>query len=744
MILSPAKLSTSYSLTWMITLIVSCLFSLQATAQQRTMQAMALSDGQAVQLNGRLDEPFWQHALPADGFLQQEPNEGAPSTENSFVYVVYDRQYLYIGADLRDSDPSGILGFQKQRDASLQSDDRFMWILDTFNDGRTGYFFEINPAGLMGDGLLGTVFGVNKSWDGIWEARVDRHAEGWSAEIRIPFRTLNFDPANDTWGINFQRTIRRKNEETLWSGHRRNQSLFEPVFAGDLTGLEGMTQGTGLEIKPYGVTSWNYTPAAEDAVTYNADAGFDLTYSITSNLRGSVSMNTDFAEVEVDQRRVNLTRFPLFFPEKRDFFLEGSSVFNFAPRNGANPYFSRRIGLFGGEQIPISYGARLTGQEGLFDVGMLHVRTRSTSVLPGENFTVARVKRNFGEQSSLGMIFTRRASGEFEQAAFAPDRYTLGADLELTTRRFLGTDKNFNFQAFWAWHTKNTFGEGSTDLDRSVRGLRFRYANEPWTVQTSYREFGAFYNPAVGFVSRNGYKRVEPQVNFDPRIRSSDLIRDLNFRAAFETIWSLQNDVLTQGIETTFLGFEFESGDEIGFNYGYAYEVLERDFNIYQDLVIIADDYRFSTWGVEIETASRRNIALFAEAETGAFWTGTRTVFDAGLIVKPTPGLSLTTAWEQNRVDLTQGEFVTNLYRFTGGWQFSPWTAMTSIVQYDDVSELLTLFLRFRWTIRPGNDVFFIFNRNWQNEFAGLNPDRFMLNAFETGAAVKVNYTHRF
>ncbi len=707
------------------------------------MEASRLDGAHRVDLDGRLDEPFWRDAVPAEGFLQQVPSEGLPSSEETQVYVVYDDDHLYLGAMLYDSDPSGILGFQKQRDASLQSDDRFMWILDTFNDGRTGYFFEINPAGLMGDGLLGTTSGVNKSWDGIWEARVHKGEAGWSAEVRIPFRTLNFDPANDTWGINFQRTIRRKNEETLWNGHRRNQSLFEPVFAGDLVGLEGMSQGTGLEIKPYGITSWNNTPARADAVQYTADAGFDLTYSFTTSLRGAVSVNTDFAEVEVDQRRVNLTRFPLVFPERRDFFLEGSSVFDFAPRNGTNPYFSRRIGLSEGNPVPIVAGARVAGQQGAFDIGLLHVRTRSTDALPGEHFSVGRVKRNFGEQSSIGMIATRRSSGEINDAAFAPDRYTLGADLDLTTRRFLGTDKNFNFQAFWVWHNENAFDEVSTDSDRSVRGLRMRYGNEPWTIQSSFRVYGSHYAPAVGFVPRNGYKRVEPQIDFRPLLSGSQAIRELHFRAAFETIWSIDNAVLTRGLETTLLGIEFETGDEIALTFGIANEVLEDAFNIYEDLVIAADTYQFRTVGIGAETATWRRVAGFALASRGAFWSGYRTVYDAGLIVKPTPGLSMTTSWERNEVDLDEGAFSTNLYRFGLGWQFSPWTSWSSILQYDDVSELLTVFTRFRWTLRPGNDLFFIFNRNWENEFAGLDADRYLLRAFETGAAIKVNYTHR-
>ena len=716
---------------------------LTVNAQQRVIEAFRLQDTHQLNLNGKLDESFWQEALPAEQFLQQEPYEGQPSSETTEVRVVYDETYLYLGVLLYDTTPDGILGFQKQRDASLQSDDRFMWILDTFKDGRTGYYFEINPAGLMGDGLLGATSGVNKSWDGIWEARVHKGAFGWSAEVRIPFRTLNFDPSNNSWGINFQRTIRRKNEETLWSGHLRNQTLFEPIFAGTLTGLSGMSQGIGLEIKPYGISSWSYIPAEEDPTTYSWDGGFDLTYSLTSSIRAAASVNTDFAEVEVDQRRVNLTRFPLFFPERRDFFLEGSRVFDFAPRNGANPYFSRRIGLEEQRVIPITYGLRVAGQQGPIDVGFLHVRTGKTSTLPVEHFTVGRVKRNIGEQSSIGAIFTRRSSDQLDGEAFAPDRYTAGADLELTTSKLFG-DKNFNFQAFLVWNSKNSFEETSSDWDRTVRGARFRFANEPWILQTSYREFGAYYDPAVGFNSRNAFKRVEPQVLFTPRLLKSDLIRDLVFRVAYENIWDLNNKVLTQGIDVTFLGIEFESGDEVSFSYSYASEVLENDFNIYEDLFILSDTYDIYSWSLEAATASQRKLSGFAEVSTGSFWTGYRTQYETGITVRPISGINVSYSWEHNDVDLDEGSFITNLHRLSSGWQLSPWMATTLITQYDDVSELLTLFSRFRWTIRPGNDIFFIFSRNWANRFMEVNPDRFQLRAFETGASLKINYTHRF
>ena len=457
----------------------------QADAETRpTVEAYALPGETDVILDGRLDEPFWDRADAAEGFLQQEPDEGGTATERTVVKVAFDEGHLYIGAMLYDSEPDAILDFQRQRDASLSTDDRFMWILDTYDDGRSAYFFEINPAGLMGDGLLTTGQGINlnKDWDGIWEARVTQGVFGWSAEIRIPFRTLNFNPAQATWGINFQRTVRRKNEELVWSGYRRNQGLFRPQNAGRLVGLRALSQGIGLEVTPYAIAGLDRTwQAGPDPTERQVDAGFDLTYSVTPNLRASLTVNTDFAETEVDDRRVNLTRFPLRFPEKRDFFLEGSSVFTFAPSSGVDPYFSRRIGLVGGNPVPVRFGARLAGQVGRFDVGFLQVRTGSTPYGPfgidgsvaREDFTVARAKMHILDESTIGVIYTRRASADVDlnapvgaQTRDLDDRHTLGVDLELGTSTFRG-DKNLQFQAFFIAHTPPVGEEETTFFDHA-------------------------------------------------------------------------------------------------------------------------------------------------------------------------------------------------------------------------------------------------------------------------------------
>ena len=723
-----------------LTLLIILSTSIGLQAQSPSLNAYRIQQGD-VNLDGFLNEAFWADAEKADRFLQSEPMEGAEPSERTEISVVYNSTHLYIGAILYDSDPSGILGFQKQRDASLSTDDRFMIVLDTFQDGRTGYFFEVNPAGLMGDGLLGSQ--INKSWDGIWETRVTKSDIGWTVEVAIPFSTLNFDADNSSWNINFQRTVRRKNEEIVWNGHRRNQSFFDPINAGTLHGLEGMSQGIGLEIRPYLLGSGNRLLLEENDIHFNGDAGFDIGYNVTPSIRAAFTYNTDFAEVEVDQRRVNLTRFPLFFPEKRDFFLEGSSVFSFAPRNAVVPFFSRRIGLRDGQQIPITYGLRLGGQEGEYEIGALHVRTRSTAESPSENFSVARVKRNIFEQSSLGFIATRRAGDEFVDQSALPDRYTLGADLEFTTRNLFG-DKNFNFQAFLVWNSISLADELSSDWDRTARGFRFRYDNEPITVQSSYREFGTDYNPAAGFVSRRGFKRAEPQVSFEPLLPNNSWIRELGFRLAFENLTDLDNNRLTRGFEATLLGVEFESGDELEIEAALFKEFLDEDFEIFDGLVVPLGDYNFNEIAFAFESASRRKLSVESSISREKFWDGRRMQFELDLNYKPMPGLSLSPAWEINDVSIPAGNFSTQLFRFAGGWQLSPWQSATSIIQFDNVSELLTLFLRYQWTVRPGSDIFFVLSRNWQNEFHEDDLlDRFRLQTFETGASFKVNYTYR-
>ena len=718
-----------------------------------------------------MDEPFWQRGTPASGFRQENPDEGEPATEETEVFVVYDSDNLYIGAILHDSDPDGIIAYQKERDARLYTDDRFMWILDTFLDGRTGYYFEINPAGLMGDGLLGGGgggrhgggggggggggffggSGVNKSWDGIWEARVDRNGDGWTAEIRIPFRTLNFNPEHDTWGINFQRTIRRKNEETRWTGFRRIQQFTRPVHAGLLTGLRGISQGLGLEAVPYALAGWTYTPDDADPKKFPADAGLDISYNITPSLRAAVTVNTDFAEVEADQRRVNLTRFPLYFPERRDFFLEGSGVFSFSPMSGVTPYFSRNIGLYRGEPVPITYGARLGGQAGRYELGFVQVHTAGdqtvspggdTTYIQAEDFTVARVKRALFEQSSIGAIYTRRATADDGTGTAPPDRHTYGADLDLYTSHFLG-DKNLRIAAFFLGHTDPMEGGQSTFGDLSARGIQIGFPNDIWRISTSYRELGDNFRPALGFTRRNGFRRFQPSVTFAPRPRGFLGIRQFQFKAQFEYLMNMDWERETQKTDLTLLGLNFHSGDMGNLQVIHLRERLDWDYEIHDGVRVPIGDYETLEWKAFLMTASRRVVSGMLMASRGEFWSGDRTAYTVYLTARPASGVSLSTRYKRNNVTLPQGAFSTKLFSVDAKWQMSPWVSFTNNIQYDDVSEIVGLFAKFRWIITPGSDLFFVYTHNWQNMDGGL-LDRFRLTTLSRGATTKINYTYRF
>ena len=723
--------------------------------------ALRVDEGVEIRLDGRLDDAVWQAAQPVADFTQQEPVEGAAPSRRTEIRVVYDADHLYIGAMIFD-DPDQILAFQRRRDAGLGTDDRFMWVLDTFLDGRTGYFFEINAAGLMGDGIItggggggrgpgGGGGGVNKSWDGIWEAQVARLPDGWSAEIRIPFRTVNFDPASDTWGINFQRTIRRTNEEILWRGYRRNQGLWRMIHAGRLTGLQGMSQGVGLEAVPAVVAGWNNVVEDADPTTYKRDVSVDLNYSITSSLRASLSVNTDFAEVEVDQRRVNLTRFPQRFPERRAFFLEGSGVFSFASRSVPEPYFSRRIGLNAGEPIPINYGARLTGQAGPFELGFIQVRTGEftlhdddRTVLPVEDFTVARVRRRFLEQSAVGAIYTRRGATTGADGFKPADQHTVGIDADLNTSSLFG-NKNLEFEAFLVWNSNPDPGASPTFRDLSAHGFRFNFPNDVWTGHVSYRQFGDDYSPAVGFVTRNNFRRVEPRIGWSPRPASIPWLRQMDFSAQFRNLTNLETGVVEERQwDFNVLGLNFESGDNLDVSVTRQYEYLDRSFEVSDGIAIQPGEY--TTWQVNFRgrTAGRRRVSGNVEYAREDFWNGDRSRYEAGVNFRPNPGLSFSTDVEYNDVTLPQGAFTASVYRVAGGWDASPWVSLNSNVQYDDVSKLVGLFALMRWIVTPGNDVYLVYTHNWQETEDAFDPLDRRFTTVSRGASLKLNYTYRF
>jgi hypothetical protein len=730
---------------------ITCLLASPSFAQEPShlLQAVRLGETASVRVDGILDEPVWQQAVPATDFLQRDPDNGAPATERTEVRILYDDTRLVLGVICFDREPGRILGNQMQRDQDLEADDRFIWTIDTFLDGRSGYLFAINPAGAMTDGLIDPAneddevgAAVNLSWDGIWTARVRRSTEGWTAEVEIPFRTLNFDRTSAAWGINFQRTVRRRNEESLWAGYARNQGVARMSNSGRVTGFSQLSQGLGLDLKPYAVGRILAEPGrGRESAIATGDVGLDAFYNLTPAVRANVSINTDFAETEVDERRVNLTRFPLFFEEKRDFFLEGSSFFDFGrePGEAVVPFFSRRIGLdeFGTPQR-IDVGAKLTGQAGPFDVGVLQVRTGEEAGVAGEDFSVMRVRRRVFRQSYIGGLYTRRSARVPEAASAAAARHTVGADFELQTSTFRG-NQNLELSGLYLW-TSNPLETG----DSSGWAVRLNYPNDPVSARISFRELEDNYDPAVGFVERRGYRRANPAIEWNPRPANHPWIRSFQFGANIDLQNDTSNRPLTRQWNITAFDVNLHSGDSLRVEVTPTYERLEEDFEISEGVVLPAGErYRFTRYQVSFFSADQRMITIQPEIQFGDFFSGRGTEYILEVGLRPRRGVRLEVEAEHAVVDLAEGHFTTEVYRASADTQFSPWISLSNNLQYDTESRLLGWQMRFRWIRRPGNDIHFVYTHNWRefdtSDFAGR---RFA--TLDNRAAMKAVYTLRF
>ena len=714
---------------------------------RRSITATRLADGESIDIDGRLDEAVWSRVLPAGDFIQIDPANGQPATERTEVRIAFDGDALYLGVTAYDSEPDTIIGKQRRRDEALCSDDKIRWTIDTFLDARTGYFFEMNPEGAMADALMGNT-GQNRAWDGVWTGRARRSDIGWTLEVELPFRTFNFNPNSDTWGFNIERTRHRNNEVSIWMGWARNQGLQRMANAGLITGIRDVTQGRGLDVKPYGLFSATESPGrGRSGFDRDANAGIDLFYNPSPTVRTNLTVNTDFAQVEVDQRQVNLTRFSLFFPERRDFFLDGATFLDFVSDSGGQnfggggggdqviPFFSRRIGLgASGTPQKIDFGTKMTGQLGRHDVGILHVRTGDDedASMIGEDFTVARVKRRLLRQSYIGGLFTRRDARDDG----LDGKNTLGVDFRLATSAFLGS-QNLSLTG-WGLHAGRARPDASGRT--SAYGLALEYPNDLWNASVGAREIQRGFDPAVGFVNRTAYRKYTPAVNFAPRPRNHPYIRRFEFGARSETLTDLDNELLERSITFQLFEMQFHSSDNVGVELTPTYERLDGPFAISRSITLPAgNEYNSTRLQLRGQTANNRTLSVNARFETGGFYSGTRHQTVVSLNVRARPGYFLYLNSEWNQVDLAEGSFTSNVYRLVGEAQFSPFVTVVNNFQYDTQSAVLGWQSRFRWIITPGNDLYVVYNHNWLDD-----PllDRF--STLDKRLASKLLYTYRF
>ena len=676
-------------------------------------------------IDGVLDEEVWQRAALVEDFHEIQPTEYAAAGERTVVYLLYDEDAIYIAARLYDRDPSQVTARILRQGEEVFGDDWFSVLLDPFHDRRSGYRFMTNPNGLRQEGLFQNISEEQWDWEGIWYTASTRDAQGWVTEIAIPFKTLSFDPTNDTWGINFRRAIARRDERTGWVSRNRNS---DPSTSGTVVGLVGLEQGVGLDVVP-SLSVRERRAFDGSASRSDTDPSLDVFYKLSPSLTGALTINTDFSATEVDDRQVNLTRFGLFFPEKRDFFLQAADIFEFGglEQNG-RPFFSRRIGLSDtGEPIDLAVGAKVTGRVGRFNIGALSVRQDEFGALTADNATVARASANLLAESNIGMIVTEGNPGQ------SADNSLVGVDFLYRNSRLAGG----KIVALNAWAQES---ETEAEIgDERAYGLTLNLPNNTgWRGDFGYSRLGAGFDPGLGFLNRRGIRTLAFSTAYTHRPLQG-LMRAVSGGYEVERVELLSGELQSQAVEYQLIDLESRLGDQIGVQYEAEQEQLDEDFEIYDGIVIPLGRYSFANTRVSFNTADQRKVWLSADYQFGDFYDGERIEIAAEVNWRPSGRLRLGLGYEFNDIDLPQGSFVTRLVGFRTDVAFSSRLSWTTRIQYDNLSEVMGINVRLHWVPEAGREGFFVINHNLED----FDLDNRFHSALSE-ATVKFSYTFRF
>jgi len=691
--------------------------------------AVAVRVERAPTLDGLLDDAVWQRAEWMSGFGQVIPNDGIPASFATRFRVVYTADAVYVGVEAEDPEPASVVAKNGRRDGFTAGDDEVLVALDTDGDGRSGYSFGVTAGGSRTDGLIERGNFIGADWDGIWDAKTSRTEAGWVAEIEIPFKTIALDSGAEAWGINIRRIVARTDEISHWRGAQREISVFNMARAGRLTGIEDIDQGLGLSVKPYATV--RYREAEDDLDT---DAGLDLFYRLTSSITAALTINTDFAETEVDDRVVNLTRFPLFFPERRDFFLEDAGVFGFGGlRQSPIPFFSRRIGIVGGEEKEILAGVRVTGRAGDVRLGVLNVQMKEDDELGDKNLSVLRLVRDLGDESSIGFIATNGDPAE------RGTNHLAGVDLSLRNSNAFGGEGSLQADV-WAQVTYSDPSDREVEnSDSTAIGGRLELDKDPWNLSFYLARMGEDYDPALGFVSRagryewsarGGYRWNEP---FGP-----GYVRDLRVRSSARG-QSLVSDGEVEEIDAT--PFEFtlsnNEGDAVGLGARVYVDQLFEPFEIVDGVIIPEGNYDTASVVLEMGTSQSRPVSVEVESEYRSFYGGYRLDAALGLGFRPTPGFTLSMDYAYNDIDLPQGDFIVRVARARASAQFNPDLSWDNTIQWDNQSDRAGWNSRVRWEYSPGQEVILVYNQ-------GFDVDDGSFSSREFTTTLKASLTFRF
>ena len=674
------------------------------TTAHRDRVVTALHIDEPVHVDGVLDEPMWTRVAPATDFLQWEPHPGEPASARTEARFLYDARNLYVGVWCYDPHPEGIIVNELKEDFAGQEGDGFTLFLDTLNDDRSGLMFAINPGGARRDSeAFNDGDQLNQDWDGVWDAQAYITSEGWFAEMVIPLKTLRFKtPPSSEWGLNMTRRLRRMNEDSHWSPLPRRFRVFRSSLAGTLRGLEGLDQGRNLTVKPYvtaGPSQHRVAGALNSA--FDFDGGADLKYALTPSSKLDVTFRTDFSQVEADQQQVNLTRFSVFFPEKREFFLENRDLFNFGVRGGgaggtANnllPFFSRKIGLSAtGTPIPILGGARVSGKTRSYDVGLVAMRTESTATTPANTFLVGRLRKMLFTNSWIGAIATNRDSsraGDFNRV--------FGLDANLQLRQKL------DITSYWLRSV--TPGLSSGD---GAKAVNVSWRDNDYNLTAQYEQVQANFNPEVGFIRRRDNDHYAVTAGVLPRLHNRH-VRNLNFGAGADYYAQWQGDLQTRQQDVS-AGLAFHNSSTVTYKVTHNWERLAEPFAIRSNVAIPVGDFEFTKQEMTFSLDRSRRISGGGSVIWGGFWGGEQTSAVITLDLKPTYRLNMDVNYTVNRVALPDGAFTTHLVVTRALYAFTTHLFLNSFVQYNADTRQLSSNVRFNFLYRPLSDLYVVFN----------------------------------
>lgn len=677
-----------------------------------TIRAIKLDEGLTV--DGVLNEAVYATVPSFGGFIQMEPAAGAPATERTEAWVFFDDTNLYVVARLWDAAPESewVVNEMRRDSNTLSQNEGVGILLDTFYDRRNGNFFTISPIGGRADGQVSNERGYNRDWNPVWGVETGRFAGGWTFEAAFPFKSMRYRPGrSQVWGLQLRRRVRHKNETSFLTPldpGLGQTAIFQVSRSATLVGLEAPESGRPIEIKPYAIGDLSSDVNASPAISnqFGGNVGLDLKYGVTDNLTADFTLNTDFAQVEADEQQVNLTRFSLFFPEKREFFLENQGTFSFggsAGRSGDTPvmFHSRRIGLNVGREVPIVAGGRLTGRVGRFSLGLINIQTDDEPVSGAltTNFTVARIKRDLLRRSSIGAIVTHRSA-----LADSPGgSQTYGAD---ATFAFY---ENVAINTYWA--TTRTTERGGQDTSYNAA---FRYNGDRYGATAEHLFVDAQFAPEVGFVRRDDFRKSRGSVRFSPRPRAIEAVRKLTWEGSYTYIEDAAGLVETREADGRFQT-EFESSDTIDVSYTQTYDFLKEGFTIAPGITVPVGGYDFWNARTSLRFGQQRPMSGSVFAEHGTFYGGTKTAlgFGGGPFggrIELTPQFSFEPGLSFNWIDLPQGSFLTQLVTTRATYTISPAMFVSALLQYNSSNDGLSTNIRLRWEYQPGSELFIVYN----------------------------------